>query len=113
MTFVNELLLLRNKSVDYIHKILSLRGTGYEITDPANYEDEINDELYQLPRAISVSKHGHHIEYAIVVINIQDDKLSFYGIEIGESTDEETFDESDLTTETLCEIADLVKLLEK
>lgn len=111
-TFNDELTELRNRCIEYIKSVLNFRGTNYEVTDPANYEDGLEDEIYSLPRAWNATKHGYHIEYAIVIINIENDVLSFYGIEIGEMGDEVTLTVDDLTTETICSLADLVKSLE-
>ena len=112
MTYVSELSELKNRCVDYIKSVLNFRGTNYEVTDPANYEDEFNDELYRLPRGFYVTKYGQYIEYAIVMIDIENDVLSFRGIEIGEMGDEETLTVNDLTTDSICSLADLVKSLE-
>ena len=113
ISFNDELILLRNRSIKYIKKVLSFRGRKYELTDPANYEDGIEDEIYGLPRGFNITKQGHHVEYAIVVVNIKHNELSFEGIEIGEMGDEETFTVDDLTTDTICSIAELIKHLEQ
>lgn len=112
-SFNDELIRLRQLSIDYIKSVLNFRGTNYELTDPANYEDGIEDEIYGLPRGFNITKHGHHVEYAIVVVNIENNELSFEGIEIGEMGDEETFTIDDLTTDTICSIAELIKHFEQ
>lgn len=111
--FTEDLTSLRNKVIDYIKSVLEFRGTNYEIVSPDEYEDDISDEIYKLPRGIDISKHGHHVEYAIVIINIENGVLSFYGIEIGEMGDDKHFTEDELTTDTLVSIADIVLSLEK
>lgn len=113
MTHLDQLTQIRDNALNYIKSVLRFRGTNYELTDPTNYEEDLTDEIYQLPRGFSITKHGHYVEYAIVIINIENDELSFHGIEIGEMGDEMTFTDGDLDTDTICVIADLVKTLEK
>ena len=105
---------LRKEVLSYITEVLKKRGTNYETVDPASYEgEEITEEFYDLPRAFRVDRHDQYIEYAIVKINIDENKLSFVGIEVREDMDERQFNEYELVTEVLCAIADIVQNLEK
>lgn len=113
-TFVNKIVAVEKKALDYILSVLKKRGTNYEIVDPASYEDGIEDEVYELPRGIHVTKHGFYEEYPIVVINIDnEDKLTFVGLAcIGETDDDRTFEVDDLSAPCICAIADIVARLE-
>lgn len=105
---------IRKKAISYITKVLKKRGTNYEIVDPAFYEgEEIKEEFYDLPRAFRIDRHDQYNEYAIVKINIDENKLSFVGIEVLEDMDKRQFTENELVTEVLCAIADIVQNLEK
>jgi hypothetical protein len=122
--FVSELLELQSRALEYIRSILKKRGTEYQIIDPATYEDgydedenteEERNQLWALPRGKYVTKHGFYEEYPIVMINIdEEDKLTFLGIGcIGDGADEEKiFTDEDLSTPTICAIADIVSALE-
>ena len=112
MNFTQKLNDVRQEALNYIHSVLRARGTNYELIDPSTYEDGIEDEVYDLPRGFNVNKYEFYDEYPIVVINIENDELSFYGIQIGEGNDDYTFDSDSLTTDTICAIADLVRDLE-
>lgn len=109
MTFLDKVNAVRNESIDYIKSILNFRGTEYQLTDPSNYDDEEidSDELFKLPIGVYVNKHGFHLEYNIVMVNINDGVLSFVGIDPSEG-DEHTFSENDMYTVDLCYIADLI-----
>ena len=116
--FISQLDIVRKSAIIYITKVLMMRGANYELIDPAMYEDdnEIDDSVFNLPRAIALQKYGAADEYPIVLININDKgELSFVGIDVLSEMngDDETFTTDSLTTETLCAIADLVASLEK
>ena len=111
--FLIELQELRNKALNYIRSILNERGTGYEIIDPASYEDGLEDEVYKLPRATYLDKKLNYFEFPIVVININKNVLTFEGIDMGEYDDDKKFTEEEISTPTLCHIADLIHSLEK
>lgn len=112
-TFAAQLEELRNNALAYIRKVLNQRGTNYELTDPANYEDEIEDCVFELPRATYVNKYSFFDEYPIIAVDIDNDVLTFQGIAaIGEADDDRTFNEDDMTTASLCGIADIIANLE-
>lgn len=100
---------LRDDSITYITEILKERGTGYQLIDPATYEDGIEDEVYGLPRGVYLTKHWSYSEHSIVVINIDDEGiLSFEGIDTDGTTEDQIFKVEDMFTETLALIAALV-----
>ncbi len=106
---------IRNDALSYVTEVLKKNGNSYEIVDPSSYEDEeITEEFYETPRAFFVDRHDQYSTYGIVMINIDEKKneLSFVGIETSEDMNERHFMEIELTTETLCSIADIVRNLE-
>ena len=113
-SFVSRLMKVSDDALEYIRKVLKERGTGYEIIDPASYEDEVEDEVYKLPRGVYVTKHGNYEEYPIVIINIDDTgRLTFEGLAcIGEAYEDKIFTEEDLYAGHICSIADIVARLE-
>jgi hypothetical protein len=114
-SFLEKLESLRANAIEYIRKVLKQRGTGYELIDPATYEEDFDDEVYDLPRANYVGKHGNYDEYPIVVIDIDaDDILTFKGIcKLGDTDDDRDFSVEELSSACLCQIADVVANLEK
>ena len=116
MSFVEKLQATRQEAIDYIKSVLEKRGSGYELCDPALYEEELEDEFYDLPIAVYVGKHSFHDEYAIVVLDINDNHdITFKGISrTGDASEAEMdFDSDDFDTFALCEIADIMKKLEE
>lgn len=113
-SFTDVLETTRTEAMEYIRGVLKSRGTGYELTDPANYEEDIEDSVYSLPRGFNVSKRGYYDEYPIVIINIdKNEKLSFEGLScLGDTDEDYYFEEDDLSIDTVCAIADLVQELE-
>lgn len=113
-TFQSKINDVREEALSYILSVMKMRGAGYELTDPANYEEEIDEEVYELPRASYVGRRMDYHECAIVMINIDnEDTLTFVGLKcFNEDDGEQTFHHSRIDTETICIIADLVYELE-
>lgn len=104
----------KQERINYIKNVLQFRGSNYELIDPSEYEDGISDEVRKLPRCFHIHQFGNvHIDYAIVVVNIKDDILSFDGVELGDLEVIEEFSVDDLSVETICLICDLILKLEK
>jgi hypothetical protein len=103
---------IRVEALKYIRKVLNKRGTNYELIDPAEYEDELSDEVYKLPRVNYVDKYFNYYEFPIIVVNIDNDVLTFQGINISEYDEDKGFGEDDIPTDVLCAIADNIKALE-
>ena len=115
MEFLKKLLEQRQAALEYIRGVLKQRGTGYEIIDPAMYDEDegIDDTVYQLPRGVHISKHGHYYEFPIVIIDINDkDELTFKGLDMGDYCEDMDFEESELYDSVVCAIADIVFNLE-
>jgi hypothetical protein len=115
MSYLNKLTLVRNEAIEYITSVLKERGTNYELVDPSLYEDGFEDELYDLPRGTRVDRHDYHNEHPIVCIDIDDkDVLTFKGMAgLGETEDDYDYSADELDSFTICQIADLIKSLEK
>lgn len=113
-TFTDIITKTRTEALEYIRGILKSRGTNYELVDPNDYEEEIEDSVYDLPRGTHFTKDNYLEEYPIVIINIDDEnKLTFEGLScIGETEKDYTFDEDELSVELACAIADHVYYLE-
>lgn len=114
-SFVSKMEKVRLDALKYIREIVSKRGDNpYELIDPSTYEDEIEDEVYELPRGINVDKHGYHEEYPLINVSIINDVLSFEGLSCITETDEDKmFSDDDLDTDVICIIADIIINLEK
>lgn len=112
-TFTDKIWEIRKEAGAYILSVLEKRGTAYELCPPADYEDGLEDTIYELPIGTNVSKHGYYDQYALVVANISDTKqISFVGVPTTETDDEQRFDIEELSTETIADIADLIYSLE-
>lgn len=113
-SFSSELNKFRVDALESIRKVLKERGTDYQIIDPACYEDDFDDAVYELPRAVHITDGGAHREYPIVVINIDaEDKLTFVGLGgYDETKADKNFGEEYLSVECLCAVADIVAGLE-
>lgn len=113
-TFQSKINDVREEALSYILSVMKMRGTGYQLTDPANYEEEIDEEVYGLPRSSYLDRRMDYHECAIVMINIDnEDTLTFVGLKcFNEDDGEHEFHYSDVETETICLIADLVHKLE-
>lgn len=106
---------IRNEAIKIITDTLKQRGTGYELVDPAIYDEEIDDSIYELPRGSYVGKYDSYNEFPIVMVNISEtEEITFTGIPcLSENDDDYEFDMDELSTSTLCAIADIISDLEK
>lgn len=112
-TFMGKIRQIRQDALDYIINVINKRGSGYELIDPNEYEEELTTEVYEMPRGERMNKYNYHVESAIVTIDINKNVVTFNGIDIGESEDGEyAYGEDELTTESICRIADIIRILE-
>ena len=109
--FTEQLGQIRNNAVEYITSVLQQRGTNYELISPDEYEDEISDEVYNLPKAFSSFSIEYHQQYSIIVINIDNDIITFNGLNV-DNADEHIFQIDELSADTIVLIAELVYKLE-
>ena len=113
--YVNQLSDVHNAAVAYIKSVLEMRGSGYELIAPDAYDEETDDEVYQLPRGYTVGKYGMYDEFPLVMINLNEkNELVFVGISVmSEGVDEDKhFIVEELSTEVVCAVADRVRELE-
>jgi hypothetical protein len=109
---------IREQAIEYIRKVLLNRGSGYELCDPAEYEEEFQDDSVVhkegYPKMFMFMEQGVAAEeYPVVLIDIlPNSKLVFTGISVNDADDEIKIGEDEMITECLCEIADLVQHLE-
>ena len=101
---------LRQDCLNFIKKFLSDNGNKYEFVEEEYIGSEDFDEVFwELPQVSNIGKHDYHYQYGIVGITLDNDKLWFNGVCIGEDSDEYNFVEIELETGTLCDVADMVK----
>ena len=114
-SFVKKVSNVRLEALTYIREIVSKRGDNpYELIDPSTYDEEIDDEVYKLPRGVYVNKYGYHDEYPLFNVSIIDDTLSFGGLScIGETDEDKMFNDDELDTDVICTIADIIVNFEK
>lgn len=115
MSYLSKLTQVRIEAIEYITSVLKKRGTNYELVDPALYEDEFEDEMYDLPRGSTTDRHGYLIEHPIVIIDIDDnDVLTFKGVGgLSEADNDNDYSVDEMDSFTICSIADIVESLEK
>lgn len=113
-TFRDKSLSLYNEIEKYLKSVLKKRGNEYQLINPQDIEDEYPDEFYELPRVWTLTDGGYHDEFAVVAIDLIDDKIVFQCIHIDEY-DDENIDMEDIGSEiyNLALIADKVRELEK
>lgn len=112
-TYIGKLDRLRGLALDYIRAVLSARGTNYELIDPNEYEEDLSDEVYKLPRGKYTNMRGYLYEFPIVVIDINDQgELTFKGVDMGDFCRDMDFSENEMEDMMICAIADLVYHLE-
>lgn len=70
---------------------------------------EGEEKFYELPRTTHYGKYNSFDEYAIIEVVMKDNKLTFVGYSIDNEAQETTkeFELDDMTTGSLCLIADL------
>jgi hypothetical protein len=116
MTFKEKNELLRTECVEYIKSVLRKRGEyDYELIDPATYEDVNNydDSVFDMPSATNKMKgDGTYDDYALVSVSLKKGILEFYGVGLTHTDEEEFFVHTDLSTEALCKVCDIIKDLE-
>ena len=112
ISFTEKLITLHNEAMEYIRSILQKRGGDYQLIDPAEYDEEISENVYDLPHGWGLGKHEWFFENPIISIDIDDKgKLTFKGLGVGDYEDHD-YSEDDLHANVVVEIADIVYQLE-
>jgi len=110
--YVNQLSDVHNAAVAYIKSVLEMRGSGYELIAPDDYEEEWTDEVYAMPRGYLVNKRDYYFEFPLVMINIKDGVITFTGLDLGDYNEDHEFSVEELSTDVIVALADRVRELE-
>lgn len=106
--FAKDLDKVENSVVKYIKKSVKKNKEVYLVdVDDSGSIIEF-DELYNLPIAFDVSKHGFYCEYGIFKIENSEGNIFLHGQEKGENSDERTFLLEEVEVSQLCYLADLI-----
>jgi hypothetical protein len=105
---------LRKSSVEYITNFLKENGGRFEfMTQEEMEDDDFMEQAWQLPQAFLVNKYQTHCSYAITSVTLEEDILSFNGINLDDDGSEYSFSVYELDLGCLCHSADSLIIKEK
>lgn len=109
--FTRKYLDLKKESLEYIKEFFKKNNiTRYEFASQEEIEsEEFYDTQWEYPQATYVGNMDYTYYYAITSITLEEDRLWFNGICVGEDSDEYNFGQNEVDLSCLCDSADLLQ----
>jgi hypothetical protein len=110
--FTRKYLELKKESLEFIKEFFIKNNiTRYEFATQEEIEsDNFLDTQWEYPQATYVGNMDYTYYYAITSITLEEDRLWFNGICVGEDSDEYNFGQNEVDLSCLCDSADLLTL---